>query len=222
MKNNILFSLAFLFCTNVYAQVEYPLLHNQVKIELLRLVNPVNPGVEICYERIYLKGFLSTQISGTALYTIKNTYDNQSGFRIGLQQKWFFRNNTDYQLPIRPYLALIYEYQNSKFDATANFVDTTLAEPNYSEPENFDSFNGTKIFHTFNIAFGAQFVKNHFMFELTGGIGGKSKVINLYNIDYPTFEMYNGRHGFIHNNSLKEGKSSFVNFIIQLKIGYYF
>lgn len=224
MKHKLLFSLLSLFlCTHLFSQVEDQRLHNQLKIELLRFVNPVNSGVEICYERNYLKGFLATQISGGLLYTIDNTiYHKQSGFRVGLQQKWFFTNNKYYQKDIRPYIALIYEFQNSKFDATANFVDTTLAEPNYSEPENLDSFNGTKIFHTFNIAFGTQFVKNHFIFELTGGIGGKSKVINLYNIDYPTFEMYNGRHGFIYNNSLKEGKSSFVNFIIQLKIGYYF
>lgn len=223
MKYKLLVSLLSLFlCTHLFSQVKDQRLHNQLKIELLRFVNPVNSSVEICYEHNYLKGFLATQISGGLLYTIDNTtYHKQSGFRVGLQQKWFFMNNKYYQKAIRPYIAVIYEYQNSKFDASTYFIDSSMVNSSiaYDNPEYLETFNGTKIFHTFNLGFGAQFVKNHFMFELTAGIGGKSKVIKHFNRSNPTFEMDNGKHGFLKDNSLNEGKSSFVNFIIQTKIG---
>lgn len=223
MKHKLLFGLlSLILCTHLLSQVEDQRLHNQLKIELLRFVNPVNSGVEICYERNYLKGFLATQISGGLLYTIESTtYDRQSGFRVGLQQKWFFTNNKYYQKTIRPYIALIYEYQNSKFDASSYFIDSSMVNSTlaYNNPEYLETFNGTKIFHTFNVGFGAQFVKNHFMFELTGGIGGKNKMIKHYNRSNPTFEMDNGKHGFLKDNSLNEGRSSFVNFILQAKIG---
>lgn len=219
--------IAFFSISHVsYGQDDDSFYRNQLKLEMLRLINPVNPGVEIAYERDYYPGFLGTQISATYLYSIDDmtVYDKLSGFRLGIEQKWFYSNPKYFKRTARPFISILYQFQNSKFNASSFFLDSTLADPIFSDGYSgyIDSFNGTKTFHAFNLTWGIQLVKRHFVFELNAGIGGKTKVIRHYNRLNPNSEIYTGRHGFIQYDSLKDGTSDMVNIVAQLKLGYCF
>lgn len=193
----------------------------------MRFINPVNPGVELAYEHDYYHGFLGTQISANYVYNLREMmfiYDKLSGFRIGIEQKWFYSNSKYFKKSVRPYVSILYQYQNSKFNASSFFLDSTLTDPLFSDgkPGYIDTFNGTKTFHAFNVTYGVQFVKQHFVFELNAGIGGKTKVIRHYNRINPSSELYTGRHGIIQYESLKEGTTGLINIVAQLKLGYCF
>lgn len=193
----------------------------------MRFINPVNPGAEFAYEHDYYHGFLGTQISATYLYNLREmmfVYDKLSGFRIGIEQKWFYLNQKYFKRAVRPYVSILYQYQNSQFNTSSFFLDSTLADPIYSDgyAGYIDSFNGTKTFHAFNVTYGVQFVKQRFVFELNVGIGAKTRVIRHYNRQNPISELYTGRHGIIQYDSLKEGKSGTINVVAQLKLGYCF
>lgn len=228
MKNLFYTFIVLFFCASqkANAQDEDSFNKNQLKLEMMRLINPVNPGVELAYEHDYYHGFLGTQISATYVYSIKDmtVYDKLRGFRIGIEQKWFYSNPKYFKRTARPYVSILYQYQNSKFNASSFFLDSTLTDPLFSDgkPGYIDTFNGTKTFHAFNVTYGVQFVKQHFVFEFNAGIGGKTKVIRHYNRINPSSELYTGRHGIIQYESLKDGTIGFINIVAQLKLGYCF
>lgn len=87
---------------NTHVAPFVPQLVNQLKFSPIRVLDPINPGFEISYERLYSRW--STQFSAALLadpFRLTG-HSKYSGRRIAIEQKYFFIKSKK----MRPYLSL--------------------------------------------------------------------------------------------------------------------
>lgn len=98
MKSNdkflYLITTFVLFAFNSYGQTDFEIHKNQIKFSPVKMIDPINTGIEISYER--RTGNFSTQIATAYLTDIFRVGDFRQlkGFRIGIEKKYFLNSST--------------------------------------------------------------------------------------------------------------------------------
>lgn len=143
---------------------------NQIKFSPLKIIDPINPGIELSFEKFYANRY-SSQVSIGYMKSIFKTesFDNYNGIRISVEEKYFQKMNARH----RTYVSTELVYLKVNYSTSALFVkDTALRTPAYG-----DSFSVSKQTMTANLKYGIQipFFKNYII-DLSTGIGIKYKM----------------------------------------------
>ena len=155
MRTIAIFTLFIFYCGLVFGQENTVQKSNQVKFSPLRMIDLVNPGFEIGFEKNYGKN-LSSQISvGLMSDPFELTqFTNYNGFRFSFEEKCFKNlsgNKRDYY-SIEPVFLRVSYSDEGQF-----IKDTALNTPEY-----WDTFKVAKQTFALNFKYGIQFNFNHF------------------------------------------------------------
>lgn len=175
MKNCILLIFLFFIFHAIYSQtIEAKLYKNQIRWSAFRMLDPINPGLEIGYERMF-KGKYSTQLSYAIMrdYAKVSKYKDFDGIRLSLEQKFFYeiRENLLY------FHAVEFVYSHNTFKYEVSYIKRD-SYAHTSDPDSYlDIYTLDKWKYILNYKTGFQKSLNHFMFEMTAGLGLKYRTI---------------------------------------------
>jgi len=120
-----------LSCSVTFAQVNVDSRPNQIFITPLRIVDPVNPGFELGYQRSYHHN-LATLIAIARMFstlTPELDFTNYKGWRLDLEQKYFLPSRRS---TFRMYVAVNVNYLKADYKTDEGFkADTNANTPSY-------------------------------------------------------------------------------------------
>jgi hypothetical protein len=183
---------------------------NQLSIAPVRLVDFVNPGLEIGYEYKH-SSKLASQLSLGIMKDFLNVtpYNNYKGIRLSFEEKYFIRNT---------YWAAELVYLNSKFQEAAEYTIDIQRPPTSSY---LDTASIQKNSIILNIKYGIQLIFGRIGIDASAGLGIKYKmtvVSDLNNTDARRVVLDNGPNSF----SRTEGRMIAPTLPINIKISYCF
>jgi hypothetical protein len=187
---------------------------NQIKLSAEQLINPINWGVKVSYERCYSLNRLSTEIGGTILIPNSDRF-TQNGFRAHVSERYFYKRKRIHQ-----YIGLGYEYQNSRFSDVGYFTDSTFTEFPLSGIK--DEYTARKELHIVNLLWGFQIIKKHFIFDFGIGLGIKYRSVEHFDRANPDYEKVRPRHPNVNYSATVESQGFHFNFPLTIKVGYVF
>jgi hypothetical protein len=198
---------------------------NRIKFSVLRLFNPINPGVELSYERTYGKRF-GTEVTLACMANIYGgaLYNTHSGYLVGLNQRWYIIQHRT----IRPFLSLEGFLQKTSFSDYGAFRPVTDAEDDFYYPWGdstvyYANFSGKKQLQVLHLNWGFQYTHNHFMFELALGVGCRYRFVEHSDYVNSEHEMVNtSRHPNIKFASVKKGRELIGSANLNFRLGYTF
>lgn len=209
-----------LLCANksVYSQdlIKYK---NQIKFSPIRIVNIMNPGFELSYEREHGEKF-STQISAAYLIDCFQTtpYEDYSGYRIMFEEKLFRSGDKSF----RQYFSLEIGYYSANMICPAYFIpkDIEWNDDLYYESQYKDVFNLKRTGVIIDAKYGIQFLIKHFSIDFSFGLGVIIQNITHSNRLNSDDKMVLPRHPNVYYMIEYEGKHSILNLPLTLKLGY--
>jgi len=210
----------FLLCSNsiVFSQ-ELPEYKNQIKFSPLRLLNNLNPGLELGYEREYDK--YSSQVSVAYLFDFFpiTEYKNYSGHRIMLEQKYFIFKRKY----VRQYFSLGMGYYSASMIASSLFMpkDIERGDILYYDSQYEDTFKLKRIGVPIDAKYGIQLLIDRSIIEFSVGFGFIIHNITHSNRMNPNDKMVND-HFNVYYMMEKEGKHVMPNLPLTLKLSYAF
>jgi len=215
MRTIAIFTLLIFYCGLVFGQENTVQKSNHVKFSPLRMIDLVNPGFEIGFEKNYGKN-LSSQISvGLMSDPFKLTqFTNYKGFRFSFEEKFFKNlsgNKRDYYSIEPVYLRVNY------FDEGQFIKDTALNTPEY-----WDTFKVSKQTFSLNLKYGMQFYFNRFVIDASIGLGIKYKAVNRSEMIDENAYQVGPRHPNAYYEASRAGNYIRPNVPMNIKIGYSF
>lgn len=212
VKPLLLFGFLMGFACTVWGQAAIK--SNQLKFSPLKIVDLVNPGIEISYERLYAKRHSSQITIGRMLETFNTSaFEDYSGWRAAIEQKYFLQKQAD-----RRYVSAEFAFLHVDYVDASNFSkDTSLNSPTY-----LDTFGVARKTYTLNFKYGIQVPYKRFILDISAGLGIKFKRVSRLDVnDRNAFER-----GPVHPNAYfmanKEGSYFSLNVPIVLRVGYQF
>lgn len=158
-------TLAFFLPFTTICQSSDQMYHNQVKISAVRLINILNPGFEISYERLYGKRY-STQLSfGYPANTIGKPYKQLKGYSFDLEEKYFIRTSERKG----SYVSIALNYSN------INHKENTTEGDSISNIILSDTFTIRRKTQSISLKYGVQFYRKRFVMDLSIGAGVKHR-----------------------------------------------
>jgi hypothetical protein len=221
--NTFLVVLCFLAVFPVlpaHAQHDFEPLKNQVKISPVRLIDFINPGLELGYERLHHRRF-SAQLSLSYMTDFfgKTAYDGYSGHRISLEEKYIFTSSE----PVWPYFSAEFVFLNAQIRNTERFAPQEFWDGYLEEDVSyFDSFGIDKQTLTFNLKAGIQVHARGFVIDVCAGLGFKHKDVKHFDKTATDDVMDTPRHPTPFHLAIYEGKYNTINIPVNIKIGYAF
>ncbi len=188
---------------------------NQIKISPLRLIENINPGLELSYERIYSTKF-STQIGigvMKSLLGIKAAND-YSGWRYAIEQKYFVGS----YVSKRKYWALDAVYLKVNYNDDGIFRQDTAQ----NTPEYTDTYHINKRTLTFNIKRGIQVPIKHFIIDFSAGIGIKYKMMERSGLEDVNAIESKSRHPNVYEMTNRAGRYLTLSLPVNVRFGYLF
>ncbi len=196
---------------------------NVLKLSLSALSNPVNPGIELSYER-KIHARWSSQVMMTwllpgSLLNSGNDIDlGIKGYRIGFEQKYYFRRTA----PRGMYASAECSFLQNNYTAQWNFGVENITDTSYHNTNYPDDFDVSKKTYTFNLKSGYQLFYKSWSMDLSAGIGLRYKDVRHFNRINPQDQMEWPRHPNIFYITNREGKYWTVSLPLQVKIGWSF
>jgi len=216
----ILFLFSLCTCYTAFSQDLYEY-KNQIKFSPIRMINLLNPGFELSYERKNGRKF-STQISVAYLVDCIQTtqHEKYSGYRILLEEKLFHFNYKFF----KQYVSLETGYYAVNMISSANFMPKGIDRNDdlYFNSKYEDIFNMNRTGIIVNSKYGVQFLIKRLTFDTNIGFG-----IIIHNITHsnrlnPDDKWMPSSHTFFYNLMVREGKRLMPNFPFTFKVGYLF
>lgn len=143
---------------------------NQLKLSASKIINILNPGIDVSYERLHNDKFSTLFSAGVATNIIGRPFNHLRGYNATMEEKYFVsRKNTSAK-----YFSLLLNYSAIKYQETTSGID---------------SINNLKIVDTFTIArkstalaftYGIQYFKKHFVLDINVGAGLKYRTVKHY------------------------------------------
>jgi hypothetical protein len=143
---------------------------NQIKISPVRLVDPVNPGLEFNYEKFYAKQY-SSQLSVAYMKDLfkVTAFDGYKGLRVSLEERYYHLPKKTQQ----PYYSGELVYLKVDYtDRSSYRKDTALLTPQYA-----DTFHVAKQTLSLNLKYGIQIPIKRSMIDISFGLGIKYKMV---------------------------------------------
>ena len=200
--------IVFSFPLNTIAQRSNRIYKNQIKFSTFRIVDFVNQGIELNYERSHSKKF-AFELSAAYMGNIVST-DNFEGFRIGLEEKRFITQT----LKRKSYVSSQIVYNNSSLKEPEYLgFDTSLNRVN------IPPYTIVKKTAAINVKVGFEYLLQHVVIDFF--IGGGVKYREVKHIDRK-FPFPRPKVGDFFYETKAEGSSWTMNLPFTLKIGYTF
>lgn len=213
-------------CVTAYSQSDSAVWPNQVKLSLPRLIDIVNPGVELSYERCYGKRW-SSQIAVARmfmLYEPAHTYQTYSGWRLAAEQKYFFDQEVVKGINLNI-------FKKAKKGALERYyIATEMVFLNVRYKQDMEFYNDNdrwwetvaidKTTMAGNLKIGLQYRQGRFVIDLCGGVGVKHKSVSYSGIsgrDSKKVVFFS-----VEQLSNREGDYFTINLPVNLKMGYVF
>ena len=200
---------------------DLPEYKNLIKISPITIVNILNPGFELSYERKN-GGKFSTQVSASYLVNCFHTtdYEDYSGFRILLEERLYYFKRRFFN----QYLSLETGFYSASMISSALFVPKNIewGDDLYYDLQYKDIYNLKRTGVIIDAKYGMQFLIKHFTIDTGIGLG-----IIIHNITHsnrlnPDDKMVSPRHPNAYYMMENEGKHSMPYFPITLRLGYAF
>lgn len=217
MKLSLL-CIALFLCHAAFSQTTPVPRNNQVKLSLFNLMDNINPGIEIGYERMYAKRW-ATQVSYTFLASLgaanlySEYYHHFSGRRYIIEQKYYLRSRNESRL--RHYVAL--DYTNLRADATE---DMEYASAPGSRVYVRDTIDIRRKTGSVNLRWGMQLyiIRKRVVLDFTTGFGLKHREVIVTGQEpglgalksWDIFNMYRNEKGWK------------INMPLNVRVGYRF
>ncbi|TSJ44083.1 hypothetical protein FO440_07880 [Mucilaginibacter corticis] len=155
-----------------FAQVKTDSYPNQIIVTPLRIVDPINPGFELGYQRSYHNNFATlvavARMSNALLP--KSDFTDYKGWRLDLEQKYFLPTKRS---SFRMYIAANMVYLKADYKANMVFAaDTSASSPAYN-----DNVDIHKRFIAGNLKYGVQLLARRFVFDFYAGFGGELRKV---------------------------------------------
>lgn len=226
MKSKLSILIFLLLTIQLYGQSDTSLYKNQIKFSPLRIVDLVNPGFELSFERLYLNKF-STQLSAAFMTKIPGLppYRNFRGYRFSIEGKCFFEFDQrlkNFNRRSRQYYSAEVIYYKTNFSTIYKFENEFSQDSLKSDYRYNDTFSVNKKMLIFNLKWGVQYKFNHFVFDLGAGLGLKYKDVLHSDRLNPNDQLERSRHPNLVYMTLAEGKYYTVSIPFNIKIGYAF
>lgn len=190
---------------------------NQLKFTPAKLIGWVNPGVELSYERLYLRRW-SSQFTGTYLFPrppldfMDAPVDpKKKGFKVAAEQKYYLRKLGHKGT----YVAGEVDYMYSRNMAAMNFGESFFQH--YK-----DTFELTKNNFCLNFKFGYYTSFKRIVIDFYGGIGLQYRNAVHSGRMHPQDRIAPVRHFNFPSTVNREGISWNVNFPLSFRVGYLF
>ncbi len=195
---------------------------NQVKFSPYKLINEINPGFEISFQRMHTL-HLSTQIAAAYLgdYFQSTHYTNLKGYRICLEEKYYLNRRGHYY----PYASMSFIHQSSSYNCLNLFGPENLKwnDSLYRQNTYTDSITIHKQITSLNLLFGFEFKSNHLVVDCASGLGLAYRSVAHQNRINQDDQMINPSHELnIYYLSDLSRKGIILNVPLNLKIGYLF
>ena len=188
---------------------------SQIKISPFRVMDLVNPGFEIGFEKFYEERH-SSQISVACLSDVfkLTQFTNYSGFRISFEQKFFKSLSTDK----RGYFAIEPVFLKVNYFDEGQFIkDTALNTPEY-----WDTFKVAKQTISLNLKYGVQIYLKNFVVDVSIGLGVKYKQVKRNELMNKNAYEVPSRHPNAYFEASRGGNYITANVPMNIQIGYNF
>ncbi len=194
----------------------YP--RHQFKVNPLKPIGLVNPGLELAYELRYAKHF-STLVSGGVLGNFLDTapYEAYSGYRFSLEQKYLYPVPA---LGFWLYPSLSAVYNTIDLEDVGMFIDTNNTAPAYEGY--LDTFSMHKETFSVNANLGMVIPIRHFVIDISGGLGVKYRSITHHDRIEPRDILKTPRHPNVYHEAEKESNVPTMNVLLCIRVGYCF
>ena len=216
IKIFITVGLAVAIVNTAVAQQTERLYFNQVKLSPFRFIDPVFSGVELAYQRRH--GQLASQVSIGKFFTtvLNSAYNNYDGYRIGAEERYFFKNKHDQER----YLSLELVHQFNSFSGSFRFThDSTTTSPSFLYN---DSITIRRSISIINFKFGKEVFLGRFVFDFSIGLGLRIRNVAHEDKLYPGDKMLFPRHPNIHYHANAEKNDVALNMPYNIRVGFIF
>lgn len=205
-------SLSVPLCLQAQEKGEYV---NQIKLSPIRLVDLVNPGIEIGYERRFTDR-LATQVTAGWMKEFFQTtpFWNYGGYRFSLEQKYFLRERA-YK---NRYLSLEGVWGKLDYNDQSLFSEDTV----WSSPDYTDTFRLSKKTFSISIKYGVQIPLNRLLFDFSVGFGARHRIATRSGLSNRPHYEHGPRHPNVYYESNREGNSWVPNVAGNLRVAWTF
>jgi len=221
LKLSFLLLIFFLYASDYIFSQDLSEHKSQIKLTPIKIINLLNPGFELSYERVH-NGNFSTQVSVAYLVDCLRAtpYEDYSGYRIMLEEKRFHFKRKSH----RHYFSLEIGYYTANMINSAHFVPQGIewGDDLYYESLYEDIFSLKRTGTIINAKYGIQVIIKHFTIDFSAGLGVIIHNITHSNRLNPNDEMDSPRHPNVYHMMEYEGKHSMPNLPLTLKLGYVF
>ncbi len=219
MRKIFLFSLLCFISVKVLCQSDTLHLKNQIQFSPLRVIDLVNPGFEVSYERFFSSNY-STQLSLAYMADPFHItpFNKVKGYRIGLEEKYFIKKKTK----ARNYISTDFIFYHVNFNNITQGIKM-LAD---SSEEVYNNINHlVKYTATINVKYGMEtFLNNHLILDVSFGLG--VRYFNVKSLSQPDPDFFEPvrKTVFIDLYELASTPDHYftINIPFNIKIGYRF
>ena len=203
----VIILIVFNFSVSAFGQLDNKF-KNQIKLTPPKMIEYLNQGIELNYERSHATKFAS-ELSAAYIVNII-TSGNFTGFRIGVEEKRFL----SWRKKTRSYFSTQLVYNNSSLKELEYLGSDTT-----TNRSNIPPYKIVKKTAAFNLKLGFEYMHKHFVFEYFFGFGIKYREVKHIDRKYP----YPKRAiaDFFYE-AKAEGTSWVINLPTSFKIGYIF
>lgn len=187
---------------------------NQFKFTPAKLLDPVNPGIELSFERRYDR--FATEIGGVYQTNILNNsdYTDYKGWRGSIEEKYFIRKKKRFS----QYVSTEFVFMNVQYNTGGLFAKDTLpGTPTYS-----DNFFLTKKTYSLNFKYGFEITIRQIVLDLGLGVGIKYINARRKGIDDPNAFEEGPRHPNVFHIANQDGERIGGNVPIAFAVGFTF
>lgn len=191
---------------------------NQIFISPIRLIDPINPGIQIGYQRNYAEKWATVvEVARMMQITPDFYYGDYKGWRYQLEQKYFLPNTDDPKF--RTYVAVDLAYLNVNFNHNEMFAaDTGRNTPIYSE-----DVHVLKTRLAGNAKYGVQIALKRLVFDFAAGVGGVYRKVKYTGMSDPkAVYRHTGTDMNFDSEGSKPGDDLLPNLALDVRIMYTF
>jgi hypothetical protein len=195
-----------------------------VKMTPLKIVDLVNPGIELSLER-RTGNYFATQLM--ASYLLPFTFEdfntiykpNIKGYRVAIEEKYYFRKTT----PTGPYISLELNYLKNRYRTIESFgIKNIYSDSTYNNTNYSDTIRIYKQTFSINFKFGYQFIVNRLSFDFFAGPGLRYKDVRHLDRINPNDEMQMPREPNEHYITNVNGQFWTFSMPLNIRIGWTF
>lgn len=206
-------SIIILFSNKGYSQHTTGRAAGYLKLSPLKLLDPVNPGLELAFELQYNQKHAS-QLSFTYQHSFlpEKTITGYGGFKGAFEQKYFLQKKKAQNRFIATELA----WSKVHYTTQADFL-LDAADPGSKYT---DSFRIDKKNYSINFKYGFQFITKRFLVEFSAGLGMKYKSSSRSGLLYPGKYELQSVDPNVYRMANREGNIFILNVPVGFRLGY--